>query len=130
MVSGVSFRASSLDSASDLLNKPQAYTRPQAQVSVAAPKKKGKARKAIVRTLIAAAVIAGTLVAGKKAGWFTKLVEKGGAEGAGKFTKFLGNVGKYADQAGEWLVNTGKSVANIFKKKPASTAGAEIAKVA
>lgn len=128
MVNGVSFRAGALDSAKDVWNQPQTHSRPQAAQPTAAdtfvqPKKKNKVLKAVVGTLAAAAVVVGGLVAGHKMGGFTKLIEKAGAEGAGKFAKILGTVAEHGEKWGkaicEFGVNALDKVKGWFPKKAA-----------
>ncbi len=127
MVSGVSFRAGALDSARDILDQPQKHSRPAGAAApeakadeYVAPKKKHTARNAIIGTLVAAAAIVGGLVAGHKLGGFNKVIEKAGAEGAGKVMKFLGQAAEKANTAGEWLAAKGvkafETVKGLFKK--------------
>lgn len=125
MVSGVSFRGSSLDSARDILNKPQAQQKPQAGPSQQAPatdsfvkpKKKHTALKVIGGLVATAAVVIAGLVAGHKLGGFKKLADAATKDGAGTITKWVGNVvtGMKLDKAGETLTNWGKAGINAVK---------------
>lgn len=129
MLNNVSFRAGALDSARDIMDQPQKYakqpnaqgapTGPEADAFVK-PKKKHTVRNAIIGTLVAAAAIVGGLVAGHKTGYFSKLIDKAGAEGAGKMMKGLGSVSEKLNVAGEWLATKGsnawKAVTGMFKK--------------
>ncbi len=125
MVSGVSFRGSSLDSARDILNKPQAQQKPQAGPSQQAPaadtfvkpKKKHTALKVIGGLVAAAAVVIGGLVAGHKLGGFKKLADAATKDGAGTITKWVDKAvtGMKLDKAGETLTNWGKAGINAVK---------------
>lgn len=125
MVSGVSFRGSSLDSARDILNKPQAQQKPQAGPSQQAPasdtfvkpKKKHTALKVIGGLVAAAAVVIGGLVAGHKLGGFKKLADAATKDGAGTITKWVDKAvtGMKLDKAGETLTNWGKTGINAVK---------------
>ncbi len=129
MVNNVSFRAGALDSARDIMNQPQKYakqpnaqgapTGPEADTFVK-PKKKHTVRNVILGTLAAAAVVVGTLVAGNKLGWFNNLINKAGAEGAGKIMKGAGSVAEKLNVAGEWLADKGtkawNAVTGMFSK--------------
>ena len=128
MLSSVSFRAGALDSARDVWNQPQTHSKPQVAQTATTdafvqPKKKNKVLKAVLGTLAAAAVVVGSLVAGHKMGGFTKLIEKAGAEGAGKFAKTLGTVAEHGEKWGkaicEFGVNALDKVKNLFPKKAA-----------
>lgn len=125
----VSFRAGAMDSARDILNNPQAQSRPQAGQGAQAgsatdefvkPKKKHGFLKAAVGTIVGAAVVAGALFAGHKYGAFTKLVEAGAKDGAGAVAKYAGKAAAGLNVAGEWIATKGKAVVefakNIFKK--------------
>lgn len=129
MLNNVSFRAGALDSAKDIMNQPQKYAKqPNAQGPQAGPeadtfvkpKKKHTVRNVILGTLATAAVVIGGLVAGHKMGGFSKLIDKAGAEGAGKIMKGAGSVAEKLNVAGEWLAKQGsnawKAVTGMFKK--------------
>ena len=129
MLNNVSFRAGALDSARDIMDQPQKYakqpnvqgapTGPDADAFVK-PKKKHTVRNAIIGTLVAAAAIAGGLLAGHKTGYFTKLIDKAGAADAGKVAKFMGTAAEKLNGVGEWLATKGsnawKAVTGMFKK--------------
>lgn len=125
MVSGVSFRGSSLDSARDILNKPQAQQKPETNQSQQAPtadgfvkpKKKHTALKVIGGLVAAAAVVIGGLVAGHKLGGFKKLADAATKDGAGTITKWVDKAvtGMKLDKAGETLTNWGKAGINAVK---------------
>ena len=127
MLNNVSFRAGALDSARD--DQPQKYAKqPNAQGAPTGPesdtfvkpKKKHTVRNAIIGTLVAAAAIAGGLVAGHKLGGFRKLIDKAGAADAGKVAKFIGAAAEKLNGAGEWLATKGtnawNAVTGMFKK--------------
>lgn len=125
MVSGVSFRGSSLDSARDILNKPQAQQKPQAGPAqegpkadtFVKPKKKHTALKVIGGLVAAAAVVIGGLVAGHRLGGFKKLADAAAKDGAGTITKWVDKAvtGMKLDKAGETLTNWGKAGINAVK---------------
>ena len=135
MVSGVSFRGSSLDSARDILNKPQAQQKPQAGPSQQAPatdafvkpKKKHTALKVIGGLVTTAAVVIAGLVAGHKLGGFEKIATAAAKDGAGTIAKWTDKAvkGMKLDKAGETLTKWGeagiKAVKGMFGK------GAEMA---
>ena len=130
MVNGVSFRGGSLDSARDIINKPQAQQKsqtapaqegPQADTFVK-PKKKHTALKVIGSLVATAAVIAGSLIAGHKLGGFEKLAAAAGKEGAGKVAKLANQAveGMKLDKAGKALTGWGeagiKAVKGLFNR--------------
>lgn len=65
-VSGVSFKANNNPLPEDFLSRPGAYSNPVQDAPAQQPKKKHSVLKAIVGTLIAAAVVAGSLYAAHK----------------------------------------------------------------
>lgn len=118
MVSGVSFRGSSLDSARDILNKPQAQQKPQAGPSqqtpadtFVKPKKKHTALKVIGGLVATAAVVIGSLVAGHKLGGFEKIATAAAKDGAGTIAKWADKAvkGMKLDKAGEALTRWGEA---------------------
>lgn len=137
MVSGVSFRGPSLESARDILNNPQSQQRQQAAPANNAPAadafvkpKKHSFLKAAVGTIVAAAVIAGGLVAGHKLGGFDKLVAAGAKDGANIVAKYAGKAAKGLNTAGQAIADFGvkafESVKGLFGKgAEAATEAAE-----
>lgn len=118
MVSGISFRANSTTSARDLINKPQAQTRTTQDAVVnqpVKPKKKHTALKVIGGLVAAAAVIAGSLVAGHKLGGFQKIIDMAGKDGAGKMTKWAGTAAGYLNQGGEFITKHATTAWNAVK---------------
>lgn len=139
MVNGVSFgqKMGVFDSAADVMNKPQSYTKPNAadvkgdsvDISGKEPKKKHTVAKVIGGLVATAAVVGGLLVAGNKTG-FLKEIGKHIPDSIKNCEK-LGGLKEPAkkmfagmDKAGEWLVSKGKVVADavtgLFKKGEAA----------
>lgn len=89
------------------LNAPQQFTRPDAFGPQEEPKKKSnKFLKTVVGLAVAAAVVAGAMVAGNKFGWFDKLAQSAGKD--------------WIKNSAEWLNNSGERIAdfgmNCFNK--------------
>ena len=122
MVNGVSFKSGALDSASSILNQPQAQTKATTTSATApandvfVPKKKKSVGKTLFKTLIAAAVVAGGLMVGNKTGVLKKLVNKD----ATGVMKFVSGASEKLNKAGQWLnVNSAlliKKAKGMFNK--------------
>src|SRR5574344_2082818 len=110
MVSGVSFRGPSMESAKDILNQPQTFANPNGAAPAGQPAadtfvgpKKHKARNVILGTLATAAVVVGGLAAAHHFGGFAKAIEKL-APKEGELTgvrKFATTACNKLDKAGE-----------------------------
>src|SRR5574344_1911958 len=124
MVSGVSFRGPSMESAKDILNQPQTFANPNGAAPAGQPAadtfvgpKKHKARNAFLGTLATVAIVAGGLAATHHFGGFTKAIEKL-APKEGELTgvrKFATTACDYMDTAGKTLCGWGKSGYNWVK---------------
>ncbi len=126
MLSPISFRAGSLESAKDILDQPQAFAGPGSSSAPKAdtfegPKKKHSVAKAVAGTVITAAVIAGGLAATHHFGGFAKLAEK--FTGEGKVSKFASKALGGLDTAGKFIKDSAvkgyEAVKGLFAKKEA-----------
>lgn len=111
-VSAVSFKANA--PAQDPISRPGAFTKPETPVKQEAPKKKGKFWKGLAAVVVAALVVGGGLIAGKKAN-VLKTLDNGALKDANIWKK----AGHYLAKAGEWLDG------NILQKIPGLAKKAE-----
>jgi len=131
MVSGVSFRGGSLESAKDILDQPQAFAGPQSSSAATKPEgdtfespKKHKVAKAVAGTVITAAVVAAGLAVTHHFGGFTKLAEKFTGEGTvSKYaSKAIGGLDKAGEFVKKYAVKGFEAVKGLFAKKEAPAA--------
>lgn len=115
-VSNVSFRASERKAWNDPnvnFDAPQAYPRQAESATQAEPKKKShKLLKTVVGLAVAAAAVAGAMVAGNKLGWFNKLAQSAGKDWIKNSAEWLNNSG---ERIAEFGVNCFNKVKGLFK---------------
>ena len=129
MVSPVSFRATTQTSFQDMINRPQTYAeKPAAAANInGTEKKKGGLGKKLLGLLVAAAAVAGGMIAvNKNMSKITPLLEKVKNEriagwlktGANKVSEWGGKLGGWATNAIDFVQTKGSELLGKLKKAP------------